>query len=240
MRKLFFTFSLLLYFQFSYAQTYVVQVAAFDQKVSLGYFNGLAGVYHTVDHNDIHRYYIGGLKGESDAKAAADIASGLGFNARVVDLDYIREQCSLGCGAPVDIQTLKWIFFDFDKSYLRPRGKSELNKLYKVMSLYPDYIVDLRAHTDAKGSNDYNDALSVRRAESAKKYLINKGISESRIKTSTFGEHSPIAKNELAGGKDTEAGRQFNRRVELHIFDGSGKQLNNLVEEVEIPDFLKG
>jgi outer membrane protein OmpA-like peptidoglycan-associated protein len=132
---------------------------------------------------------------------------------------------------------LRSIFFDFDKSDLRPVSQSDLDNLVKVLQENPTYNAELKAFTDAKGSDAYNRALSMRRANNAKSYVVSKGIAKNRIKTSTFGESNPIAKNEV-NGQDTEEGRQFNRRVEVAVFDSAGKQVG-LVEQIAVPESLK-
>jgi outer membrane protein OmpA-like peptidoglycan-associated protein len=81
--------------------------------------------------------------------------------------------------------------------------------------------------------------LSLRRANAAKAYLQKQGIAASRIKVSQFGEDDPIAKNELAGGRDTEEGRQLNRRVDLLVIDANGTVLNGIKEEINVPSDLK-
>ena len=125
---------------------------------------------------------------------------------------------------PVKSCDLGWIFFDFDKSDLRAASQSELDKLVTIMKDNKDYVALLKANTDWKGSDAYNEALSNRRAGNAKAYLVSKGIDAARIKTSINGEKDPVAKNEV-GSQDSEAGRQFNRRVELYVKDKSGKQM---------------
>lgn len=218
---------------------FVVQVAAFDQYVPLDYFNSsLSGIYHFKDHNDIHKYYIAGFSDEAAATNTANTAKGLGYNARVVDMDKIRNTCSLACGmATPDLSKIKSIFFDFDKSFLRGESKRQLDQLYSILRQNPDYNVELSAHTDAKGSLDYNNALSMRRANAAKDYLTAKGLPVNRIKVSTFGEDDPIAKNEV-NGQDTPQGRQYNRRVELKVYNTKGS-VEPVVEEIDVPDGLK-
>ncbi len=214
----------------------VVQVGAFAEAVPLSYFEGQEGVYLFKDHNAIYHYYIN-AKDMPDAQRIQSNATTAGFNAYVINLTEIQQQCSLTCG--VTPQSLRSIFFDFDQSFLRTASKSELDKLYQILSANSSYTTELRAHTDFKGSNAYNDALSIRRAESAKQYLMQRGITSSRIRTSTYGEVDPIAKNALENGADTEEGRQLNRRVELVVFDGNNNQLNGMVEEIQVPDYLE-
>ncbi len=224
------------------SQDYVVQLAAFDSKVSMDYFKGLPGVYHFEDHNNIHKYYMNGFSSLSEADAKAAEAKNLGFNAYALDLDEVRSSCSFACGgAPVpdfDPTKIRSIFFDFDKSALRSESRRQLEMLYSIMTKNSEYSVELRAHTDAKGSNSYNESLSMRRAMAAKEYLLARGIPAGRIKTSTFGENSPIAKNELSNGQDTPEGRQYNRRVELMIYNPNGN-IEPLVEKIDVPDGLR-
>ena len=65
-------------------------------------------------------------------------------------------------------KSMQNIFFDFDQSYLTGRAKAQLRDLENVIKEFSGYTVNLRAHTDAKGSNEYNEPMSIRRAISAK------------------------------------------------------------------------
>lgn len=222
--------------------SFMVQVAAFNTQVDKSYFKNVEDITYVKDRNDIHRYYIMGLNAAS-AKTKADELIKKGYKAQVIDVDDVNRQCKITCNTPalptkIDVKSIQWIFFDFDKADLRSSSRNELSKLVSVLNENPTYTAELSAHTDAKGSNEYNQALSERRATNAKNYTTANGIAASRIKTSTNGETSPIAKNELLGGKDTEEGRQFNRRVEIRIFDATGKQIN-MVDSPTIPTNLK-
>jgi OOP family OmpA-OmpF porin len=107
------------------------------------------------------------------------------------------------------IETLSGPNFDFDKATLRPDGKQKLDHVVKMMMDNPGLRVSVEGHTDSIGSETYNQRLSERRADAARTYLVDKGISPSRIKTRGFGKSRPIASNK------TEAGRAENRRVEI-------------------------
>jgi OOP family OmpA-OmpF porin len=72
-------------------------------------------------------------------------------------------------------------------------------------------VVVCEGHTDSRGTEAYNDALSMRRARSVRDYLIKGGIPSKDIKVEGFGETKPVASN------DTDEGRQQNRRVELRL-----------------------
>ncbi len=228
------------------AQNYVVQVAAFVSPVEESYFNGIDNVSYMIDKNDIHRYYIMGFTTLNDAKVEATKLKKRGFTPVIIDSDEVNRMCKLSCdpsaNTPVpieEIKAIKWVFFDFDKADLRSDAYIELRKLVRVLTENPKFTVELGAHTDAKGSPEYNMALSERRANVAKNYLMSTNyVTATRVKTIPYGELTPIAKNALANGKDTELGRQFNRRVEIKIFDENAKQLN-LTEIPVIPTQLK-
>jgi len=102
-------------------------------------------------------------------------------------------------------------FFDFDKAVLKPEGKAKLDDLAsKVKAINLEVIIAV-GHTDAVGSDAYNQKLSVRRAEAVKAYLVTKGIEKNRVYTEGKGEKQPVADN-----KTTE-GRAKNRRVEIEV-----------------------
>lgn len=238
-----FTYIALLFTNFLFAQSgnFSVQVGAFNQKVGNDYFAKLDGVTYYKDHNDIHRYLIMGLASKAEAETKADAARKIGFKAVVIDNDEVAKNCKITCNTSSpkpEPSELTWIFFDFDKADLRSASKTQLDILAKILTDNPTYATLLNANTDAKGSNDYNTALSERRANNSKNYLINKGIKAERINTSTKGETSPVAKNELDGGKDTEVGRQYNRRVEIKVLDAAGKEVN-VVKIPTIPSTVK-
>lgn len=131
---------------------------------------------------------------------------------------------------------LQNIFFDFDQAFLRPESIFTLNTLYGIMGEHPDYTVEAHAHTDSKGSYAYNEALSEARKEAVVKYLIMKGLEEWRVKGFTYGETSPIAKNNI-NGQDAPDGRQLNRRVELKV--KSSNQPVDIVDDIDVPAHLQ-
>jgi OmpA-OmpF porin, OOP family len=103
------------------------------------------------------------------------------------------------------------VLFDFDKSVLKPAGKSKLDDLAnKVKAINLEVVIAI-GHTDSIGSDVYNQKLSVRRAESVKAYLVSKGVEPNRIYTEGKGEKQPVASNKTADG------RQKNRRVEIEV-----------------------
>jgi len=86
-----------------------------------------------------------------------------------------------------------------------------LDSVVLVLQEYNKTIIVSAGHTDSRGSDEYNQALSERRANSVAQYLISKGVVEARIEAVGFGEKAPIADNA------TDAGRSLNRRVELSL-----------------------
>ncbi|MDD5478564.1 outer membrane protein OmpA [Rhodoferax sp.] len=102
-------------------------------------------------------------------------------------------------------------FFDFDKAVLKPEGKAKLDDLVgKVKGINLEVIIAV-GHTDAVGSDAYNQKLSVKRSEAVKAYLVSKGIEKNRVYTEGKGEAQPVADNK------TKEGRSKNRRVEIEV-----------------------
>jgi outer membrane protein OmpA-like peptidoglycan-associated protein/uncharacterized protein YegP (UPF0339 family) len=116
--------------------------------------------------------------------------------------------------------SLNWILFDFDKADIRADAKTELSEMAKILKENPSYVGLLSAHTDFKGSDDYNIKLSSRRAENAKSALKAMGIDADRIKTERSGEQRAFTKQ-----IEDDNTRRFNRRVELFIQDKTGKEV---------------
>ena len=102
-------------------------------------------------------------------------------------------------------------FFDFDKYVLKPEGKAKLDDLVgKVKGVNLEVIIAV-GHTDSIGTVEYNQKLSVRRAEAVKAYLVSKGIEKNRVYTEGKGKKQPVADNRTAEG------RAKNRRVEIEV-----------------------
>ncbi len=123
------------------------------------------------------------------------------------------------------------ILYDFNKSNIRTDAEQDLNLVLNYMVSYPDLVIELGSHTDAIGTDGANQRLSQRRAESAKNWLIEKGISGERIQAVGYGESQPIAENQFADGADNPEGRQLNRRTEFKIIGGPKFIVNQRVEK---------
>lgn len=108
------------------------------------------------------------------------------------------------------------IYYDLDKADIRPDAAEELDKIVQFLSDNPQMNLELGAHTDARASTGYNLKLSQRRAESAVKYIIRRGIATDRIKPKGYGESQLI--NECSDGVECpEEMHQQNRRTEFKI-----------------------
>ncbi|MFM2195664.1 MAG: hypothetical protein RL092_1264 [Bacteroidota bacterium] len=106
------------------------------------------------------------------------------------------------------------ILYDFDKYFLRPEGKIELDKLVSYMKERPTLIVELSSHTDCRGSDSYNIELSQNRAQSCVDYIIEKGIEKNRIVAKGYGETKLV--NQCSDGIEcSPEEHQENRRTEL-------------------------
>lgn len=111
---------------------------------------------------------------------------------------------------------LSGILFDFDKSVVKPEFYPILDEAVATIKKNPTKQIIIEGHTCSVGSESYNLKLSERRAESVKKYLVIKGISEASLSAKGYGESSPIADNK------TKDGRKMNRRVEFKVTFNKG------------------
>ena len=110
------------------------------------------------------------------------------------------------------------IYFEFNKFNLTQNSKVIIDTtLLEVMQEYPQIIVEIGAHTDAKGNDNYNLELSQKRAESVVNYLIDKGISPKNLIPKGYGETIPMAPEITPEGIDLPEGREKNRRVEFKL-----------------------
>ena len=152
---------------------------------------------------------------------------GLGDNdiwkTRRVDKNWQKRTDPVNLGSPINTEDwdafftlgqvvrLNNVFFDFDKWDLRPESFIELDRVVKLLNENPAIEIEMSAHTDSRGSDDYNIKLSDNRARSVMEYILSKGIATHRIISQGYGETRPVVPN------DTDENRQLNRRVEFKI-----------------------
>ena len=162
-------------------------------------------------------------------RRSAFIASGVAPIARTSVTNYVDTQYRVlqrdlaGTGANITrrgeqivIDMPSDVTFAFDKSDIRPRFHGVLNALSGTLAQYPATYVDIIGHTDSKGSDGYNMALSQRRAHAVANYLTNRSTNRSRFQIEGRGEYEPIDSNA------TVSGRAANRRVELILTPYAG------------------
>jgi len=106
---------------------------------------------------------------------------------------------------------LRGVHFDFNKANIRPDSVPILEEAATTLKKNHDVDVVVEGHTDSKGTEEYNDALSLRRAKAVREYLVQLGVPADRLTVRGMGERNPVSSN------DTEQGRAQNRRVELLV-----------------------
>ncbi|HMM10569.1 MAG TPA: OmpA family protein [Bacteroidales bacterium] len=116
------------------------------------------------------------------------------------------------------------IYYDFDKATLRESSKMELGKLVSLMRDNPAIRIQISAHTDERGRAEYNERLSAMRAQSVVDYLVQSGISRSRLTAQGFGKRFPVVRNAR-----TEEEHQANRRTTFQVTDLNAPVQQNLI-----------
>ena len=113
------------------------------------------------------------------------------------------------------------VLFDFNKYTLKPEARERLAKISGIVEAYPDLKLEVEGHTDAIGSDDYNQTLPEKRAETVRAYLTSSGVVPDHVTAIGLGKANPVADN------STAQGRKLNRRVEM-IVSGEviGTQVN--------------
>jgi peptidoglycan-associated lipoprotein len=106
------------------------------------------------------------------------------------------------------------IYYDLNSAEIRPDAALELDKLVKLLQDNPKIRIELSSHTDSRATDEYNDALSQRRAESAVVYIVSKGINADRLVAKGYGKRQMIIAN-----AQTEEEHQVNRRTEFKVIE---------------------
>lgn len=103
------------------------------------------------------------------------------------------------------------VLFDFNKYTLKPGARERLAKISGIILAYPDLKLEIEGHTDAIGSDEYNQQLSEKRADTVRGYLVSSGVTPDHVSAVGLGKANPVADN------STAAGRKLNRRVEMVV-----------------------
>jgi len=144
------------------------------------------------------------------------LVSPLDISTRKAGGDTIKVVLELQRISVGEVVKLENIYYDFDKYNIRPDAAKELDRFVSFMNKYPGLVVELRSHTDSRGSDTYNMWLSQKRAESAVAYVIAHGIHKSRITARGYGESMPVNKC-INRVQCTEEEHQQNRRTEFLV-----------------------
>jgi outer membrane protein OmpA-like peptidoglycan-associated protein len=123
-------------------------------------------------------------------------------------LNLILETQETARGLIVNISD---VLFDFNKYTLKPGAREKLAKVSGILLAYPGLQIQLEGHTDAVGSEEYNQKLSEDRANAVREYVVTQGVPANTVTAKGFGKTQPVASN------DNAAGRQKNRRVEMVV-----------------------
>jgi outer membrane protein OmpA-like peptidoglycan-associated protein len=180
-----------------------------DKGVAIGAATGavLGGIIGKQSDNTAVGAILGAAVGGT---AGGIIGNYMDKQAEELEQDLEGAQIErVGEGIKVTFQS--GILFDVNKSDIRPDAETELTKLAGILTKYEDTDILLEGHTDSSGADDYNQALSERRAAAVKAFLVTHGVKGVRMTTIGYGESQPVADNE------TVEGRQANRRVEVAI-----------------------
>ena len=182
-------------------------------KTSIGGIGGVVGGYLLGD-------LVGGRRDRTEKILGAGIGglAGAGIGAYMdkqerdlrartagTDVQVVRQGDDLLLNLPSGIT------FAYNSSTVQPQFRQTLDQVADILSQYKQTYIDVYGHTDATGSDAYNQRLSEQRATSVADYLASRGVQPARIGTRGFGKSQPIASN------DTEEGRAANRRVEIKI-----------------------
>ncbi|HDR15234.1 MAG TPA: OmpA family protein [Desulfobacteraceae bacterium] len=162
------------------------------------------------DGDEIHKYKTDPLKIDTDGGGVADgaeVKAGTNPLDPKDDITKSKTTIILKKGEKVILQGVN---FETNKSTLTPDSRYILEEAYNALVASPDVQVEISGHTDSVGSEEYNQALSLRRAQAVKNWLVQKGIAANRMKTVGKGENEPVASN------DTAEGRAKNRRIEFY------------------------
>ncbi len=140
---------------------------------------------------------------------------------QTLDVPLVLEKTIKSAGIGDDLAkvlSLNPIYFNFDKSNIRPDASVELAKVIEVMNQYPAMKIDVRSHTDSRANDQYNLALSERRAKSTVAYIVSKGIAKERLTSRGYGESELV--NRCANDVPCSASdHQLNRRSEFIIVE---------------------
>ena len=187
-----------------------------ERRISRTAIGGIGGA--------VGGYLLGDLLGGRRDRTERIVGAGIGGIAGAAIGAYMdrQEQELRQRTAGTDVQVIRQgddlilnipsgINFAYNSADVQPQFRQTLDQVAGTLSQYNQTYIDIYGHTDATGSDAYNQQLSERRARSVADYLSGRGVQPARIATRGYGETQPIASN------DTPEGQAANRRVEIKI-----------------------
>jgi outer membrane protein OmpA-like peptidoglycan-associated protein len=162
------------------------------------------------------KYYVRAEKTDYNTnEKAVQIPKTTGETFLPIELEKTQKPITVGDDI-AKIFGIKVIYFDLDKSNIRPDAALELAKILDVLKQYPTLKIDIRSHTDSRQTHKYNEALSDRRAKSTREWLIQNGIDKNRLTAKGYGETQLV--NQCSDNVEcTEEEHQRNRRSEFIV-----------------------
>lgn len=158
------------------------------------------------DHHYIVKSYAAGFF--SDCYKLSSIPKGGGsLNIENMNLKKVQSNATF---------EVKNLLYDYDKTDIRPDAAEVLDKVARFLKEYPEIVVELGSHTDSRGSDEYNQSMSAKRAKAAVDYIVSQGVDSSRIVGKGYGETKILnkCKNDV---KCSELQHQQNRRTEVKV-----------------------
>jgi outer membrane protein OmpA-like peptidoglycan-associated protein len=129
---------------------------------------------------------------------------------------FINTEVCVEIKSAIKAEDVVVVYFDFDKSILKPEGRKKLDSIYSVMKEFPTAKIQIFGYTDGMGTVQYNKVLSHKRAVACVHYLVRKGIKSVRLSFESFGKCCPV-EMEIINGRDNPNGRSKNRRALLNV-----------------------
>ena len=182
-----------------------------DQRAALSADRDKARLDARTHEADVAKGQVAAARGDANAAQAAAASS----EQQTAELQRQIDMLQAKATDRGLVLTLGDVLFATGRADLKSGASGNLNKLVAFLNKYPDRTVLIEGYTDNVGSEDYNQALSERRADSVKSYLAEQGIGALRLSASGKGESDAV------GSNDSSTGRQQNRRVEVIISNPS-------------------
>ena len=190
------------------------------------------GYKFLIDCNESYvvRFLLEGFQTiEKNIISNSEVNKTIIYNPELVIGNLLGEE-NINIGADIaEVLQLETIYFDFDKSNIRPDAEIELQKVIAFLKKNQSVKIDVRSHTDSQGSRDYNLVLSGKRANATIDYFVRNGIAKSRLSGKGYGD-TQVINGCVRGVKCSEAEHQFNRRSEFIVVEK-----NDFINDDKLP-----